>query len=55
MLDIVRFFAVSPMDRIAGAQQHFGKGITAGKVIVILIFAAAVIAFIVFPIKQAKK
>ncbi|MBZ4672456.1 MAG: hypothetical protein JG762_686 [Deferribacteraceae bacterium] len=54
-MDITNFFAVSPMDRIAGAQQYFGKGITTGKVIVISLFAAAVIAFIVFLIKQAKK
>jgi hypothetical protein len=52
---IINFMATSPMDRIAGAQQHFGKGMTAGKIVVIGIVVAAVIGFIIFAIKQSKK
>lgn len=49
------FEVVSAMDRIKGAQNHFGKGLTGGKMVIIGIVVVAVVSFIVFGIIQARK
>jgi hypothetical protein len=49
------FKVVSPMDRIKGAQEHFGKGFTTGKIIIVSIVVIAIIAFITFAIIQTRK
>ena len=54
MNDII-FNVVSPMDRIKGAQQHFGQGLTTGKMVIIGIVVVVVIAFVIFGILKAVK
>jgi hypothetical protein len=54
MNDLI-FMSVSAMDRIKGAQQHFGKGMTTGKMIIAGIAIIIVIMFIAILIAQIKK
>jgi hypothetical protein len=54
MNDLI-FMSVSAMDRIKGAQQHFGKGMTTGKMIIAGIAIIIVIRFIAILIAQIKK
>ncbi len=49
------FMAVSASDRIKGAQQHFGKGMTTGKMIIAGVAVVVVILFIVVLVSQLKK
>lgn len=49
------FLTVSAMDRIKGAQDHFGKGITSGKIVIITIAITIVVGFIIFGIIQSRK
>ena len=49
------FQVVSAADRIKGAQQHFGKGMTTGKMVIAGVAIVIVILFVVVLIIQIKK
>lgn len=49
------FLSVSPMDRIAGAQAHFGKGITTGKIITISGIIIIVLALVIVGVIRSRK
>lgn len=52
---LYKLLAVSPMDRIAGAQEHFGKGMTNGKIITISGVIVLVLVLIIVGIIRSRK
>lgn len=52
---VYEFLSVSPMDRIAGAQAHFGKGMTTGKIIIISGIIILVLALVIVGIIRSRK
>lgn len=49
------FLSVTPMDRIAGAQAHFGKGMTSGKIITVSAIIILLVVIIVVGIIRHRK
>lgn len=52
---VYKFLSVSSMDRIAGAQAHFGKGMTTGKIITISAIIILVLVLVIVGIIKSRK
>lgn len=52
---VYEFLSVSSMDRIAGAQAHFGKGMTTGKIITISGIVILVLVLVIVGIIRSRK
>jgi hypothetical protein len=52
---LYKFLTLSPMDRIKAAQNHFNKGMTLEKTVLVIVVAAIVIALIVYGIIKSRK